>query len=83
MQRSRSSPSLSCVGGVSASTGHTRMLVVTANTCVGPRAYVGLASSYFEEVTENFERMNDIEWADKIKDTSPADVPWMTDLVSR
>jgi hypothetical protein len=28
-------------------TGHTRLIVLTANTCTGPRAYAGLVSSYF------------------------------------
>ncbi len=64
-------------------TGHARLLVVTTETCVGPRAYVGLASSYFEKITEDWERLNDIEWADEIQGESPADVPWMTDLVVR
>ncbi|MEZ4310922.1 MAG: DUF3160 domain-containing protein [Polyangiaceae bacterium] len=31
-------------------TGPARLMVVTADTCVGPRAYVGLASSYFEKI---------------------------------
>lgn len=64
-------------------TGSPRLLVLTADTCVGPRAYVGLASSYFERVTENFERLTDETWADELKSATPADVPWMTDLVVR
>ncbi|MBK8256267.1 MAG: DUF3160 domain-containing protein [Polyangiaceae bacterium] len=64
-------------------TGHARLLVVTADTCVGPRAYVGLASSYFEKITENFERMTDEEWAAELNTKAPQDVPWMTDLVSK
>ena len=64
-------------------TGHARLMVVTTETCSGPRAYVGLASSYFEKITEDYDRLNDLRWSDEIKETSPADVPWMTDLVSR
>ncbi|MEZ4298640.1 MAG: DUF3160 domain-containing protein [Polyangiaceae bacterium] len=64
-------------------TGSARLMVVTADTCVGPRAYVGLASSYFEKITDNFERMTDEDWASEIQGESPKDVPWMTDLVSR
>ena len=64
-------------------TGHARLFVVTTETCVGPRAYVGLASSYFEKITENWDRMNDIEWAAEIKSESPPDVPWMTGIVVR
>ncbi len=64
-------------------TGMPRLMVLTMDTCVGPRAYVGVASSYFEQVTENFERLTDEAWADGLKSETPADVPWMTDLVTR
>jgi hypothetical protein len=64
-------------------TGSPRLMVVTADPCGTPRAFVGLASSYFEKVTENFERMNDEEWAKDLSTATPADVPWMVDLVSR
>jgi len=64
-------------------TGLPRLMVVTADPCGTPSAFVGLASSYFEKTTENFERMTDEEWATSIKGMTPADVPWMTDLVSR
>ena len=43
-------------------TGYARLMVLTVNTCTGPRAYAGLVSSYFEEVTENFERLDDPTW---------------------
>ncbi|MCC6557715.1 MAG: DUF3160 domain-containing protein [Polyangiaceae bacterium] len=64
-------------------TGSPRLLVVTAETCTGPRAYVGLASSYFERVTEDFERLDDPAWSDELESATPPDVPWMTDLVVR
>ncbi|WP_434042564.1 MULTISPECIES: DUF3160 domain-containing protein [Sorangium] len=64
-------------------TGLPRLMVVTADPCGTPSAFVGLASSYFEQVTEGFERMTDETWADSIKETRPADVAWMKDLVSR
>ncbi len=60
-----------------------RLMVVTVDTCSGPRAYVGLASSYFEKITENFERLDDPTWALELSDGHPADVPWMSDLVVR
>ncbi|WP_438031967.1 DUF3160 domain-containing protein [Sorangium sp. So ce204] len=64
-------------------TGLPRLMVVTADPCGGaPRAFVGLASSYFEAVTENFERMDDRQWAGTVLKTTP-DVPWMADLVAR
>ncbi|MGK4000437.1 DUF3160 domain-containing protein [Sorangium sp. So ce1024] len=64
-------------------TGLPRLMVVTADPCGTPRAFVGLASSYFEKITENFERMTDEQWAGELQRTTPADVAWMKDLVSR
>lgn len=66
------------------STGGARLMVVTVDTCEGPRAYAGLASSYFERVTDNFERMDDDQWAIEIGwGWIPEDVPWMTGLIAR
>ena len=64
-------------------TGLARPMVVTTDSCTGPRAYVGLASSYFEQVTEDFARLTDEKWAETVKQGSPADVSWMEDLVVR
>jgi hypothetical protein len=64
-------------------TGEPRQMVVTTDTCGGPRAYVGLASAYFEQITENFVRRTDPEWASSIQASAPPDVPWMADLVRR
>jgi hypothetical protein len=65
-----------------AATGLPRLLVMTAETCTGPRAYVGLASAYHEKLTTNFRRLTDAEWLEEVK-TSPPDVRWMKDLVAR
>jgi hypothetical protein len=64
-------------------TGLARPMVVTVDSCTGPRAYVGLASSYFEQMTRNFKRLTDEEWAAQVLPASPEDVPWMQDLVVR
>jgi hypothetical protein len=64
-------------------TGLVRAMVVTANTCTGPRAYAGLASSYFERVTEQYDRLTDERWKDELNQATPPDVPWMTDIVAR
>lgn len=64
-------------------TGLPRLMVVTADPCGTPRAYVGVASSYFEQVTENFQRKTDEEWQKDIQAVTPDDVSWMSDLVSR
>ncbi len=62
-------------------TGHPRLMVVTVDSCEGPRAYVGLVSSYFERVTEGFDRLTDSEWGGELQAAPPPDVAWMEDLV--
>jgi hypothetical protein len=64
-------------------TGMPRLMVVTAENCSGPRAYVGLVSAYFERVTDDFKRLTDEEWSTELLGQTPADVPWMSDLVVR
>ncbi|MCB9646955.1 MAG: DUF3160 domain-containing protein [Deltaproteobacteria bacterium] len=64
-------------------TGGPRVMVVTLPTCTGVNAYVGLVSSYFEQVTEGFDRLTDERWGAQIQTTRPADVSWMQDLVVR
>lgn len=61
-------------------TGMPRLMVVTAETCEGPRAYAGLASSYFEVITSDFERLNDETWGATLMTSPPDDVAWMRDL---
>ncbi len=60
-------------------TGAPRMMIVTFDTCSGPRAYAGPVSSYFEVTTEGYNRLDDKRWSAM---TAPADVAWMTDLVA-
>lgn len=64
-------------------TGMPRLMVVAVDTCSGPRAYAGLASSYFEKTTEQFERLTDEGWAESIRHANPTDVSWMSDIVTR
>jgi hypothetical protein len=64
-------------------TGSPRLMVVTAKTCDGPKAYVGLASSYYEDVTANLERLDDPTWSTMLTATPPpAETPWMSDVVA-
>jgi len=64
-------------------TGNARLMVVTADSCTGPRAYAGLAFSYYEKVTEDFDRLTDERWAKEVNSPDNADVPWMRDLFGR
>jgi hypothetical protein len=67
-------------------TGYARLMVLTANTCTGPRVYVGPVSSYHEEITQNFQRLDDPTWEQRLLGATaqqPADVPWMSSLIAR
>jgi len=48
-------------------TGRPRMMVVTVDTCDGPRAYVGPVSTFHQRVTEDFERYTDDEWSEIVQ----------------
>jgi hypothetical protein len=58
--------------------GLPRFMVVTIDTCMGPRAYAGVAYAYHEVVTD-LNRLTDQEWAPKAM--TAADVPWMTSVL--
>jgi hypothetical protein len=60
-------------------TGPARLMVVVADGCSGPRAYAGLASSYFEKTTDNFERLTDPIWAATVY--SQGNPAWLSDVV--
>lgn len=67
-------------------TGRPRVLTVIAEGCNGPRAYLGLASSYYEVTTEKFKRLNDVEWAQQVGSNPAPSVPpsepeWMKPLL--
>jgi len=65
-------------------TGYARLLVMTADTCTGARAYAGLTSSYYEKITDNYNRLDDPTWAAQFTSSTPqADVPWMQDLIAK
>jgi hypothetical protein len=60
-----------------------RAMVMTVDTCVGPRLYVGPAFAYHELEPEGLTRITDSEWNTKIMSERPADVAWMQDVVAR
>lgn len=55
--------------------GLPREMVLTVNTCTGPRAYVGVAFAYHEVTTEGVTRLTDIDW--EKQSMTAADVKWM------
>ncbi len=63
-------------------TGYARLMVVTANTCTGPRAYAGLASSYGELITEKWERLDDEQWAKRMTTEPFPEAAWMSSVLA-
>ena len=61
---------------------YARLMVVTANTYTGPRAYAGLASSYGELITENWESLNDEQWAERVQTQPFPEAPWMSGVLA-
>jgi hypothetical protein len=59
-------------------TGLPRLMVMTADTCEGPRAYAGVAFSYHEVVT-GLDRLTDEDWAEMAR--GAGDVPWMQSIL--
>jgi hypothetical protein len=64
-------------------TSFPRLMTLTVDTCVGPRAYAGLAYSYHELITDDFERLNDEEWTQRASGGAPAEVPWAEPFLAR
>jgi hypothetical protein len=66
-------------------TGYPRMMVTTVNTCQGPRAYAGMVYAYHEQVTEDFERLTDQEWAQRFgtQGQRPAEVEWIGSVLGQ
>ncbi len=64
-------------------TGYPRLMVVTVDTCMGPRAYAGVVYAYHELVTEKFKRLTDEDWAQSLrsKDASIKDPSWLAPLL--
>jgi hypothetical protein len=63
-------------------TGNPRMMVMTVDTCSGPRAYAGAVFAYHEHLAKGFTRLTDEEWAQKLYADPPADVPWMAPVLA-
>ncbi|HKO94788.1 MAG TPA: DUF3160 domain-containing protein, partial [Polyangiaceae bacterium] len=63
-------------------TGLPRLMTLTVDTCVGPRAYTGMAYAYHEQVTNDFQRLTDEQWSEQLTVQPPAEVPWMENLVA-
>lgn len=58
--------------------GAPHLMVVTVDGCTGSQAYVGLASSYYEQITDNYQRLTDVDWAAELGAKKPPAPPaWL------
>lgn len=57
-------------------TGYPRPIIVSVDTCVGPRAYAGVVSSYHEHLEPGLSRLDDEEWLQERLDEAK-EVPWL------
>jgi hypothetical protein len=60
-------------------TGMPQLMVVTVDSCAGSQAYVGLASTYYEHVTDGYERLTDAEWTDLLQSGAQPRPAWLPD----
>ena len=60
-------------------TGMPQLMVVTVDSCAGAQAYVGLASTYYEHVTDNYERLTDQDWSQLLMTSAPPRPAWLPD----
>jgi len=61
-------------------TGSPQLMVVTVDSCEGPRAYAGVVSSYHERLEAGLSRLTDSEWKTLAYDAPP--VPWMEPVLA-
>ncbi len=63
-------------------TGLPRMMVVTVDSCQGPRAYAGVISSYYEKRQDGLRRWTDDEWKQEVYGDLPV-VPWLAPVLGQ
>src|SRR5262249_5700336 len=56
-------------------------VIVTVDTCKGPRAYAGYVSSFHQVITSGFARLDDKAWKERVLQSPPAPPAWLAPLV--
>lgn len=65
-------------------TGMPRAMVVTVNSCNGPRAYAGIVYTYRELLIQSLTRLTDDDWKARLGTPSePGDPSWLQPVVAR
>lgn len=59
-------------------TGMPRTMVVTIDTCEGPRAYAGAVFAYHERLEPGLTRLTDEAWSERLTKASPTEVEWLS-----
>jgi hypothetical protein len=62
-------------------TGLPRLMVMTVDSCNGPRAYAGIVSSYHELLADGLTRLTDEEWKQQVYASELPVVPWLEPLL--
>jgi hypothetical protein len=63
-------------------TAEPRAMVVTIDSCTGPRAYAGIVYAYHKHLAPGLTRLTDSEWSEHIEAEPPADPSWLTSVVA-
>jgi hypothetical protein len=58
-------------------TGAPRPMVVSVETCEGPRAYAGIVFAYHELLEPGLTRLTDDVWAQRLRASDAQDAPWL------
>lgn len=64
-------------------TGESQLMVVSVETCSGPRAYVGVVSSYYERIENDWRRLDDVDWQKILAEEVPAPPSWVASLMAQ
>lgn len=63
-------------------TGSPRLMVVSVETCSGPRVYAGPVFGYHELAPEGLDRITDEEWKEQVSAETQASPVWMQAIVA-
>lgn len=63
-------------------TGLPRLMVVTVDSCEGPRAYAGVVFDYREFKEPQLTRLTDEEWRDRLYEGDVPGVPWLEPIMA-
>lgn len=63
-------------------TGLPRLMLMTVDSCSGPRAYAGIVSAYHELLVDGLTRLTDEEWEQRQYAERPVDVAWLAPVLA-